>query len=183
MLSGVDFGVFLVKSREGVESTAVGARPSEGWSDGMLVANTVALSDHRPVSIVLVLSGELDGAHPQHSLSVTSNQLHRINTATFMTAEFQGIKGGLLEGARGEEPVKEPEDIVEGCRERGQQLARRLHWERTARMEFLVGRIQDLEALPEWGEEETVEWTRTTEELRSADEERVRLLRLRAHVP
>ncbi|SCV70147.1 BQ2448_1541 [Microbotryum intermedium] len=141
------------------------------------------LSDHRPVSIVLVLSGELDAAHPQHSLPTTSNQLHRINTTTFKTAEFQGVMEGLLDGARGEEPVKELEDILEACRERGGELARRLHRERTEWMEYLVGRVQDLEALPEWGEGETLEWTRMSEELKRAVEEHARLLRIRAHVP
>ncbi|SGZ13617.1 BQ5605_C028g10581 [Microbotryum silenes-dioicae] len=62
-------------------------------------------------------------------------------------------------------------------------MARRLHRERTERMEYLVGRVQDLEAIPEWGEAETAEWTRTSEELKRAVEERARLLRIRAHVP
>ncbi|SGY27612.1 BQ5605_C126g13333 [Microbotryum silenes-dioicae] len=47
----------------------------------------------------------------------------------------------------------------------------------------LVGRVQDLEALPVMGDEETAEWTRTTEELRRAVNERARQLRIRAHVP
>ncbi|SCV70054.1 BQ2448_1448 [Microbotryum intermedium] len=141
------------------------------------------LSDHRPVLIVLVLSDKLDAALPQRSLPTTSNQLHRINTTTFKTTEFQGMMEGWLEGASGEEPVRELEEILEACRDRGGELARRLHRERTERMEYLVGRVQDLEALPVWGEEETGEWTRTSEELKRAVEERARLLRIRAHVP
>ncbi|SCV70487.1 BQ2448_1881 [Microbotryum intermedium] len=141
------------------------------------------LSDHRPVLIVLVLSNKLDAALPQRSLPTTSNQLHRINTTTFKTTEFQGMMEGWLEGASGEEPVRELEEILEACRDRGGELARRLHRERTERMEYLVGRVQDLEALPVWGEEETGEWTRTSEELKRAVEERARLLRIRAHVP
>ncbi|SCV72788.1 BQ2448_4325 [Microbotryum intermedium] len=127
------------------------------------------LSDHRPVLIVLVLSDKLDAALPQRSLPTTSNQLHRINTTTFKTTEFQGMMEGWLEGASGEEPVWELEEILEACRDRGGELARRLHRERTERMEYLVGRVQDLEA--------------TSEELKRAVEERARLLRIRAHVP
>ncbi|SCV70146.1 BQ2448_1540 [Microbotryum intermedium] len=141
------------------------------------------LSDHRPVLIVLVLSDKLDAALPQRSLPTTSNQLHCINTTTFKTTEFQGMMEVWLEGASGEEPVRELEEILKACRDRGGELARRLHRERTERMEYLVGRVQDLEALPVWGEEETGEWTRMSEELKRAVEERARLLRIRAHVP
>ncbi|SCZ89483.1 BZ3500_MvSof-1268-A1-R1_Chr1-1g01210 [Microbotryum saponariae] len=141
------------------------------------------LSDHRPVLIVLALSDDLDAALPQLSLPTTSNQLHRINTTTFKTVEFQRMMEGWLEGASGEDPVRELEEVLEACRDRGGEMARRLHRERTERMEYLVGRVQDLEALPVWGEAETAEWTRTSEELKRAVEERARLLRIRAHVP
>ncbi|SGY96334.1 BQ5605_C036g11560 [Microbotryum silenes-dioicae] len=141
------------------------------------------LSDHRPVLIVLALSDDPDATLPQLSLPTTSNQLHRINTTTFKTVEFQRMMEGWLEGARGEEPVGELEVILKACRDRGGEMARRLHRERTERMEYLVGRVQDLEAIPEWGEAETAEWTRTSEELKRAVEERARLLRIRAHVP
>ncbi|SCZ89037.1 BZ3501_MvSof-1269-A2-R1_C40g00190 [Microbotryum saponariae] len=117
------------------------------------------------------------------SLPTTSNQLHRINTTTFKTVEFQRMMKGWLEGASGEDPVRELEEVLEACRDRGGEMARRLHRERTERMEYLVGRVQDLEALPVWGEAETAEWTRTSEELKRAVEERARLLRIRAHVP
>ncbi|SDA00140.1 BZ3501_MvSof-1269-A2-R1_Chr2-2g04449 [Microbotryum saponariae] len=141
------------------------------------------LSDHRPVLIVLALSDDLDAALPQLSLPTTSNQLHRINTTTFKTVEFQRMMEGWLEGASGEDPVRELEEVLEACRDRGGEMARRLHRERTERMEYLVGRVQDLEALPVWGEAETAEWTKTSEELERAVEERARLLRIRAHVP
>ncbi|SGY63824.1 BQ5605_C007g04836 [Microbotryum silenes-dioicae] len=141
------------------------------------------LSNHRPVLIVLALSDDLDATLPQLSLPTTSNQLHRINTTTFKTVEFQRMMEGWLEGASGEEPVGELEVILKACRDRGGEMARRLHRERTERMEYLVGRVQDLEAIPEWGEAETAEWTRTSEELKRAVEERARLLRIRAHVP
>ncbi|SCZ96566.1 BZ3500_MvSof-1268-A1-R1_Chr4-4g07432 [Microbotryum saponariae] len=141
------------------------------------------LSDHRPVLIVLALSDDLDAALPQLSLPTTSDQLHRINTTTFKTVEFQRMMEGWLEGASGEDPVRELEEVLEACRDRGGEMARRLHRERTERMEYLVGRVQDLEALPVWGEAETAEWTRTSEELKRAVEERARLLRIRAHVP
>ncbi|SGY82716.1 BQ5605_C009g05589 [Microbotryum silenes-dioicae] len=141
------------------------------------------LSDHRPVLIVLALSDDPDATLPQLSLPTTSNQLHRINTTTFKTVEFQRMMEGWLEGASGEEPVGELEVILKACRDRGGEMARRLHRERTERMEYLVGRVQDLEAIPEWGEAETAEWTRTSEELKRAVEERARLLRIRAHVP
>ncbi|SCZ93986.1 BZ3501_MvSof-1269-A2-R1_Chr1-3g01144 [Microbotryum saponariae] len=141
------------------------------------------LSDHQPVLIVLALSDDLDAALPQLSLPTTSNQLHRINTTTFKTVEFQRMMEGWLEGASGEDPVRELEEVLEACRDRGGEMARRLHRERTERMEYLVGRVQDLEALPVWGEAETAEWTRTSEELKRAVEERARLLRIRAHVP
>ncbi|SGZ11412.1 BQ5605_C105g13175 [Microbotryum silenes-dioicae] len=75
---------------------------------------------------------------------------------------------GWLEGASGEEPVGE---LRGGC-----------IGERTNGMEYLVGRVQDLEAIPEWGEAETAEWTRTSEELSGPVEERARLLRIRAHL-
>ncbi|SCV73807.1 BQ2448_6237 [Microbotryum intermedium] len=130
------------------------------------------LSDHQPVLIVLVLSDKLDAALPQHSLPTTSNQLHCINTTTFKTTEFQGMMEGWLEGASGEELVRELEEIMEACRDRGGELARRLHQEWTERMEYLVGRVQDLEVLLVWGEEEMGEWTRTSEELKRAVEER-----------
>ncbi|SGZ30345.1 BQ5605_C119g13273 [Microbotryum silenes-dioicae] len=126
------------------------------------------LSDHRPVSIVLVLSDERgDAAQPNNSLPTTSNQLHRINAATFKTAAFQGMLEGWLEGASG--------------RNRGG--ARGGSIGSGERMAVLVGRVQDLEALPVMGDEETAEWTRTTEELRRAVNERARQLRIRAHVP
>ncbi|SCZ88007.1 BZ3501_MvSof-1269-A2-R1_Chr10-2g02394 [Microbotryum saponariae] len=141
------------------------------------------LSDHRPVLIVLALSDDLDAALPQLSLPTTSDQLHRINTTTFKTVEFQRMMEGWLEGASGEDLVRELEEVLEACRDRGGEMARRLHRERTERMEYLVGRVQDLEALPVWGEAETAEWTRTSEELKRAVEERARLLRIRAHVP
>ncbi|SDA05432.1 BZ3501_MvSof-1269-A2-R1_C67g00377 [Microbotryum saponariae] len=142
------------------------------------------LSDHRPVSIVLVLSDERgDAAQPNNSLPTTSNQLHRINAATFKTAEFQGMLEGWLEGASGEEPVGELEVVLGNCAKEGRELARREHRERVERMAVLVGRVQDLEALPVMGDEETAEWTRTTEELRRAVNERARQLRIRAHVP
>ncbi|SDA05420.1 BZ3501_MvSof-1269-A2-R1_Chr12-1g03404 [Microbotryum saponariae] len=96
-----------------------------------------------------------------------------------ITVEFQR----MLEGASGEDPVRELEEVLEACRDRGGEMARRLHRERTERMEYLVGRVQDLEVLPVWGEAETAEWTRTSEELKRAVEERARLLRIRAHVP
>ncbi|SGZ29355.1 BQ5605_C054g12628 [Microbotryum silenes-dioicae] len=126
------------------------------------------LSDHQPVLIVLALSDDPDATLPQLSLPTTSNQLHRINTTTFKTVEFQRMMEGWLEGASGEEPVGELEEAAS---------------ERTERMEYLVGRVQDLEAIPEWGEAETAEWTRTSEELKRAVEERACLLRIRAHVP
>ncbi|SGZ35057.1 BQ5605_C069g12854 [Microbotryum silenes-dioicae] len=127
------------------------------------------LSDHRPVSIVLVLSDERgDAAQPNNSLPTTSNQLHRINAATFKTAAFQGMLEGWLEGASGEEPVGELEVVLGNCEKEGRELARREHRER---------------ALPVMGDEETAEWTRTTEELRRAVNERARQLRIRAHVP
>ncbi|SCV72369.1 BQ2448_3906 [Microbotryum intermedium] len=129
------------------------------------------------------LHDKLDAALPQRSLPTTSNQLHRINTTTFKTTEFQGMMEGWLEGASGEEPVRELKEILEACRDRGGELVRRLHRERTERMEYLVGRVQDLEVLPVWGEEETGEWTRTSEELKRVVEERARLHRIRAHVP
>ncbi|SGZ30891.1 BQ5605_C046g12259 [Microbotryum silenes-dioicae] len=142
------------------------------------------LSDHRPVSIVLVLSDERgDAAQPNNSLPTTSNQLHRINAATFKTAAFQGMLEGWLEGASGEEPVGELEVVLGNCEKEGRELARREHRERVERMAVLVGRVQDLEALPVMGDEETAEWTRTTEELRRAVNERARQLRIRAHVP
>ncbi|SGY96019.1 BQ5605_C036g11535 [Microbotryum silenes-dioicae] len=142
------------------------------------------LSDHRPVSVVLVLSDERgDAAQPNNSLPTTSNQLHRINAATFKTAVFQGMLEGWLEGASGEEPVGELEVVLGNCEKEGRELARREHWERVERMAVLVGRVQDLEALPVMGDEETAEWTRTTEELRRAVNERARQLRIRAHVP
>ncbi|SGY38347.1 BQ5605_C003g02005 [Microbotryum silenes-dioicae] len=141
------------------------------------------LSNHRPVLIVLALSDDPDATLPQLSLPTTSNQLHRINTTTFKTVEFQRMMEGWLEGASGEELVEELEVILKACRDRGGEMARRLHRERTERMEYLVGRVQDLEAIPEWGEAETAEWTRTSEELKRAVEERVCLLRIRAHVP
>ncbi|SGY95028.1 BQ5605_C036g11467 [Microbotryum silenes-dioicae] len=142
------------------------------------------LSDHRPVSIVLVLSDERgDAAEPNNSLPTTSNQLHRINAATFKTAAFQGMLEGWLEGASGEEPVGELEVVLGNCEKEGRELARREHRERVERMAVLVGRVQDLEALPVMGDEETAEWTRTTEELRQAVNERARQLRIRAHVP
>ncbi|SGY18662.1 BQ5605_C014g07431 [Microbotryum silenes-dioicae] len=141
------------------------------------------LSDHQPVLIVLALSDDPDATLPQLSLPTTSNQLHRINTTTFKTVEFQRMMEGWLEGASGEEPVGELEVILKACRDRGGEMARRLHRERTERMEYLVGRVQDLEAIPEWGEAETAEWTRTSEELKRAVEERACLLRIRAHVP
>ncbi|SGZ31797.1 BQ5605_C042g12003 [Microbotryum silenes-dioicae] len=142
------------------------------------------LSDHRPVSIVLVLSDERgDAAEPNNSLPTTSNQLHRINAATFKTAAFQGMLEGWLEGASGEEPVGELEVVLGNCEKEGRELARREHRERVERMAVLVGRVQDLEALPVMGDEETAEWTRTTEELRRAVNERARQLRIRAHVP
>ncbi|SGZ35537.1 BQ5605_C062g12754 [Microbotryum silenes-dioicae] len=131
------------------------------------------LSDHRPVSIVLVLSDERgDAAQPNNSLPTTSNQLHRINAATFKTAAFQGMLEGWLEGASGEEPVGELEVVLGNCEKEGRELARREHRERVERMAVLVGRVQDLEALPVMGDEETAEWTRTTEELRRAVNER-----------
>ncbi|SDA07091.1 BZ3501_MvSof-1269-A2-R1_Chr4-2g07137 [Microbotryum saponariae] len=126
------------------------------------------LSDHRPVLIVLALSDDLDAALPQLSLPTTSDQLHRINTTTFKTVEFQRMMEGWLEGASGEDPVRELEEVLEACRDRGGEMARRLHRERTERMEYLA---------------ETAEWTRTSEELKRAVEERARLLRIRAHVP
>ncbi|SGZ29418.1 BQ5605_C057g12686 [Microbotryum silenes-dioicae] len=126
------------------------------------------LSDHRPVLIVLALSDDPDATLPQLSLPTTSNQLHRINTTTFKTVEFQRMMEGWLEGASGEEPVGELEVILKACRDRGGEMARKLHRERTERMEYLVGRVQDLEAIPEWGEAETAEWTRTSEELKRA---------------
>ncbi|SGZ15304.1 BQ5605_C029g10660 [Microbotryum silenes-dioicae] len=142
------------------------------------------LSDHRPVSIVLVLSDERgDAAQPNNSLPTTSNQLHRINAAAFKTAAFQGMLEGWLEGASGEEPVGELEVVLGNCEKEGRELARREHRERVERMAVLVGRVQDLEALPVMGDEETAEWTRTTEELRRAVNERARQLRIRAHVP
>ncbi|SGY26782.1 BQ5605_C018g08787 [Microbotryum silenes-dioicae] len=142
------------------------------------------LSDHRPVSIVLVLSDERrDAAQPNNSLPTTSNQLHRINAATFKTAGFQGMLEGWLEGASGEEPVGELEVVLGNCEKEGRELARREHRERVERMAVLVGRVQDLEALPVMGDEETAEWTRTTEELRRAVNERACQLRIRAHVP
>ncbi|SGY38366.1 BQ5605_C003g02011 [Microbotryum silenes-dioicae] len=126
------------------------------------------LSDHRPVSIILVLSDEQrDAAQPNNSLPTTSNQLHRINAATFKTAGFQGMLEGWLEGASGEEPVGELEVVLGNCEKEGRELARREHRERVERMAVLVGRVQDLEALPVMGDEETAEWTRTTEELSS----------------
>ncbi|SGY96190.1 BQ5605_C036g11549 [Microbotryum silenes-dioicae] len=142
------------------------------------------LSDHRPVSIVLVLSDERgDTAQPNNSLPTTSNQLHCINAATFKTAAFQGMLEGWLEGASGEEPVGELEVVLGNCEKEGRELARREHRERVERMAVLVGRVQDLEALPVMGDEETAEWTRTTEELRRAVNERARQLRIRAHQP
>ncbi|SGZ30873.1 BQ5605_C046g12252 [Microbotryum silenes-dioicae] len=141
------------------------------------------LSNHRPVLIVLALSDDLDATLPQLSLPTTSNQLHQINTTTFKTVEFQQMMEEWLEGASGEEPVGELEVILKACRDRGGEMARRLHWERTERMEYLVGRVQDLQAIPEWGEAETAEWTRMSKELKRAVEEHTRLLRIRAHVP
>ncbi|KDE03296.1 hypothetical protein MVLG_06198 [Microbotryum lychnidis-dioicae p1A1 Lamole] len=142
------------------------------------------LSDHRPVSIVLVLLDERgDAAQPNNSLPTTSNQLHRINTATFKTAEFQGMLEGWLEGASGEELVGELEVVLGNCEKEGRELVRREHRQRVERMAVLVGRVQDLEALPVMGDEETAEWTQTTEELRRAVNERACQLRIRAHVP
>ncbi|SGZ35555.1 BQ5605_C062g12760 [Microbotryum silenes-dioicae] len=124
------------------------------------------LSDHRPVSIVLVL---------------WTSEETRLNPTT--TAAFQGMLEGWLEGASGEEPVGELEVVLGNCEKEGRELARREHRERVERMAVLVGRVQDLEALPVMGDEETAEWTRTTEELRRAVNERARQLRIRAHVP
>ncbi|SCZ89112.1 BZ3501_MvSof-1269-A2-R1_C70g00394 [Microbotryum saponariae] len=124
------------------------------------------LSDHRPVLI------------PTYHI----DQLHRINTTTFKTVEFQRMMEGWLEGASGEDPVRELEEVLEACRDRGGEMARRLHRERTERMEYLVGGAGS-GGVTGMGEAETAEWTRTSEELKRAVEERARLLRIRAHVP
>ncbi|SDA08538.1 BZ3501_MvSof-1269-A2-R1_C30g00067 [Microbotryum saponariae] len=140
------------------------------------------LSDHRPVLIVLALSDDLDAALPQLSLPTTSDQLHRINTTTFKTVEFQRMMEGWLEGASGEDLVRELEEVLEACRDRVGRWRGGCIGSGRKRMEYLVGRVQDLEALPVWGEAETAEWTRTSEELKRAVEERARLLRIRAHL-
>ncbi|SGZ29420.1 BQ5605_C057g12687 [Microbotryum silenes-dioicae] len=135
------------------------------------------LSDHRPVSIVLVLSDERgDAAQPNNSLPTTSNQLHRINAATFKTAAFQG----MLEDGWKERVGRNRWGSSRWCW--GTARRRVGSWRGGSigsgwsGWPVLVGRVQDLEALPVMGDEETAEWTRTTEELRRAVNERARQL-------
>ncbi|SCZ95538.1 BZ3500_MvSof-1268-A1-R1_C050g00190 [Microbotryum saponariae] len=126
------------------------------------------LSDHRPLSL------------PKPS----DNYIESIPT-TFKTVEFQRDDGkDGWKGQAGRIRCESLRRFLEACRDRGGEMARRLHREWTERMEYLVGGgCRIWRRYRYGGRRKTAKNDKDVRGTQRAVEERARLLRIRAHVP